>query len=57
MIVLLFLLMLAILGDTCDSSGMAKLCVGADVLVHEATNENAHGMKCVENGHSTPGTM
>ena len=28
----------------------------ADVLVHEATNENAHKDKCVDNGHSTPGT-
>ena len=45
-----------ILGDTCDNSAMARQCVGADVLVHEATNENAHEMKCVENGHSTPGT-
>ena len=47
--------MLAILGDTCDSSGIAQLCVGADVLVHEANNENAHETKCIENGHSTPG--
>ena len=44
-----------ILGDTCDSSAMIPIAETADVLVHEATNENAHKDKCRENGHSTPG--
>ena len=44
-----------ILGDTCDSTGMIDLSMEADVLVHEATNENDHYVKCVENGHSTSG--
>ena len=47
---------LVVLGDTCDSSDMAPLALNADVLVHEATNENAHEAKCRQNGHSTPGT-
>lgn len=44
-----------ILGDTCDSGQISSLAVNADVLVHEATNENDHQEKCMENGHSTPG--
>ena len=43
-----------ILGDTCDSSEMVPIAGGADLVVHEATNENAHEVKCRENGHSTP---
>lgn len=43
-----------ILGDTCDSSDMIPIARGADLVVHEATNENAHEVKCQENGHSTP---
>ena len=43
-----------ILGDTCDSSDMIPIARGADLVVHEATNENSHEMKCRENGHSTP---
>ena len=43
-----------ILGDTCDSTSMIPISEGADVLVHEATNENAHEEKSIENGHSTP---
>jgi len=46
-----------VLGDTCDNSDIAPLCTGADVLVHEATNENSHEKQCVENGHSTPGNV
>lgn len=46
---------MVILGDTCDNEDIAPLCEGADVLVHESTNENAHEEQCKENGHSTPG--
>lgn len=45
---------LVILGDTCDSSAMVPIANYADVLVHEATNQNSHEDKCRENGHSTP---
>jgi ribonuclease Z len=45
-----------VLGDTCDSQQITDLAMNADVLVHEATNENGHQEKCIENGHSTPGT-
>lgn len=44
----------AILGDTCDSSELAKCVKNLDVLVHEATMENKMREKCVEFGHSTP---
>ena len=46
---------LAVLGDTADSSPIAPLATGADVIVHEATNEGAHEEKARANGHSTPG--
>ena len=44
-----------ILGDTCDNTDITPLCTDADVVVHEATNENAHEQQCRDNGHSTPG--
>lgn len=44
-----------ILGDTTDSSEISSLSSGADLIVHEATNERAHEEKTRTNGHSTPG--
>lgn len=44
----------AVLQDTCDSWGALEICRDCDVIVHEATNENAHQKQCIENGHSTP---
>ena len=46
---------LVLLGDTADSTAIAALAAGADVVVHEATNECAHEEKARANGHSTPG--
>ncbi|XP_046355580.1 zinc phosphodiesterase ELAC protein 1-like [Haliotis rufescens] len=43
-----------VMGDTSDSSEVVKVGRGADVLIHEATLENALWEKCLENGHSTP---
>ena len=43
-----------VLGDTCNSSQIAPLCLEADVLVHEATNEDEMQASAVDNGHSTP---
>ena len=45
---------MAILGDTSDASEVAALSEGMDLLVHEATMENALREKAVEYGHSTP---
>jgi ribonuclease Z len=45
---------LAIFGDTYDSYHMALICKGSDLLVHEATLENALYSKAIEYGHSTP---
>ena len=44
-----------VLGDTRDSSQISDIGHGCDVLVHEATNENADREKAIEHGHSTSG--
>ena len=46
---------IVILGDTCNSDKMVEFGYDPDILVHEATNENADEMKSVEHGHSTAG--
>ncbi|XP_046982995.1 zinc phosphodiesterase ELAC protein 1-like [Schistocerca americana] len=43
-----------IVGDTCDASRMKKISQNSDVIVHEATLEEALRDKALENGHSTP---
>ncbi|XP_049842497.1 zinc phosphodiesterase ELAC protein 1-like isoform X3 [Schistocerca gregaria] len=43
-----------IVGDTCDASRMKKIAQNSDVVVHEATLEEALRDKALENGHSTP---
>ena len=43
-----------VMGDTSDSYGMAHLCTGADLLLHEATMEDSLKEKAVSFGHSTP---
>jgi ribonuclease Z len=60
---------IAILGDTCDPSAIAKLAMHADVLIHEATNAHLPGIdsetkasdtyniaeeRSKSRGHSTP---
>ena len=45
------------LGDTCDNALITPLCLEADVLVHEATNEDGMQEQAVANGHSTPGKV
>jgi ribonuclease Z len=45
---------MVIFGDTCDDVEAEPFCVGADLLVHEATMEDALQEKAVEYGHSTP---
>lgn len=47
-------LKVAILGDTCDSSGMEDIVFECDYIVHEATLEDAMKEKAIGNGHSTP---
>ena len=41
-------------GDSSDSSELLKVARNADLLIHEATLENAHHQTCIERGHSTP---
>ena len=43
-----------ILGDTKDSSEMIPICRDSDVVLHEATNENALKSQAIDHGHSTP---
>ena len=43
-----------ILGDTKDSSEMIPICRDSDVVIHEATNENALKSQAIDHGHSTP---
>lgn len=43
-----------ILGDTRDSNEMIDIAMNSDVLLHEATLEDAMQEKAIENGHSTP---
>ena len=42
------------IGDTSDSTQLYNLGQNADVLIHEATNENKDMEKSIQNGHSTP---
>ena len=44
---------LCLLGDTCDSVGIARLARGADVLVHESTFAAYKHKEAVYKGHST----
>lgn len=43
-----------VLGDTCDSSGIAHLAQSCDLLVHEVTMLDAMQSKARKRGHSTP---
>ena len=40
--------------DSSDSSQLLKVAANADLLIHEATLENAYHQTCLERGHSTP---
>ncbi len=44
----------AVFGDTSDGAEAERACAGCDLVVHEATMENALVEKAVEFGHSTP---
>lgn len=46
--------MIAICGDTCDSSELVTVAKSLDLLVHESTMEDSLHDKCVQFGHSTP---
>ena len=45
-----------ILGDAYDSSRIIDIASDADVVVHEAPLENELMVKCIDHGHSTPGS-
>jgi ribonuclease Z len=47
---------LVILGDTCDSSGIAKIGQGADLLIHECTLPRRLATEARKRGHSTAST-
>lgn len=44
---------LVLLGDTCNSSAIASMATGADVLVHESTFNGAKRGEAIFKGHST----
>lgn len=44
-----------VLGDTCDSEGIAPIAMDADVLVHEATFMNRDARTAALSAHSTAG--
>ncbi|KAJ1527642.1 hypothetical protein ONE63_007604 [Megalurothrips usitatus] len=45
---------ITILGDTYNSDQMLDIVRNSDVIIHEATLEDAMREKAIENGHSTP---
>ncbi len=44
-----------VLGDTCDTQLIEDMSANCDLVIHEATMENALREKAIEFGHSTPG--
>lgn len=48
---------ITILGDNCNSSSMMRIALNSDVLIHEATVENALQDHALKHGHSTPGRL
>lgn len=47
-------LVVAVGGDSSDSSQLLKVAQNADLLVHETTLDNSWHQTCIEKGHSTP---
>ncbi|KAL0484599.1 zinc phosphodiesterase ELAC protein [Acrasis kona] len=43
-----------ILGDSCDSSGLAYIARDCDAITHESTLEDGQKDLCIMKGHSTP---